>query len=39
MKRLFAMFMALALTALELIQNPEELAAIKAEHAQKIAEQ
>ena len=30
---------ALALTALELIQNPEELAAIKAEHAQKIAEQ
>ena len=30
---------ALALTALELIQNPEELAAIKAEHAQKVAEQ
>ena len=30
---------ALALTALELIQNPEELAAIKAEYAQKIAEQ
>ena len=30
---------ALALTALELIQNPEELAAIKTEHAQKVAEQ